>query len=286
MGWTPTQDCNSDMTARAIVSFVKSSNGGICRFRRRWTIITELILPSALSESQRGSGCVYFRMLISEVFHSIQGEGRFTGEPSSFVRTSGCNLRCWFCDTPYTSWSAAGDERTVGSLIAEVAAFECRHVVITGGEPMLLPELVPLTAELHRRDHFITIETAGTIYRKIHADLMSISPKCSNSTPTGTEWASRHNQRRHQPDVIRNLIADYPYQFKFVIDAPSDIYEVQRYLTEFPEIDQSSVYLMPQGVEPATLHEKQQWLESEAAQLGWKVSPRKHIELYGNRPGT
>lgn len=229
---------------------------------------------------------VNFRMLISEVFHSIQGEGRFTGVPSTFVRTSGCNLRCWFCDTPYTSWQAEGEERTVTSLLEQIEDFECEHVVITGGEPMLVADLTPFTAELKPRKHFITIETAGTVYRDVTADLMSISPKCSNSTPTGTDWASRHNARRHQPEVIRKLIREYPYQFKFVIDVPSDIYEVQKYLSEFPEIDGEAVYLMPQGIEVGSLKEKEDWLRDEAERRGWKLSPRKHIELFGNRPGT
>ena len=102
-------------------------------------------------------------MWISEVFHSIQGEGKFVGVESAFLRTSGCNLRCVFCDTPYTSWNPTGDERTLDSLLDEVTSFGAKHVVITGGEPLLVPDIVPLTQQLKANDHIITIETAGTV---------------------------------------------------------------------------------------------------------------------------
>jgi 7-carboxy-7-deazaguanine synthase len=88
---------------------------------------------------------------IAEVFYSVQGEGKLVGVPSVFVRTSGCNLRCKWCDTPYTSWTPEGEARTVASLVEEVAAFGAQHVVVTGGEPMIAPEVVALTAALRAR---------------------------------------------------------------------------------------------------------------------------------------
>ena len=100
-------------------------------------------------------------MLIAEIFHSIQGEGRYTGTASVFVRTSGCNLRCWFCDTPYTSWNPEGTTYSVEAILAEVARYNCPHVVLTGGEPLLVPDLVELTQELARGGAYVTIETAG-----------------------------------------------------------------------------------------------------------------------------
>ena len=111
---------------------------------------------------------------------------------------------------------------------------------MTGGEPLLLPDVVPLTAELRSRGHFVTLETAGTILREATADLMSISPKLANSTPSAERsevWSKRHEELRHRPDVIRSLIAGTRYQFKFVIDTPDDVADVETWLTEFPEID-------------------------------------------------
>src|SRR5215469_9962101 len=77
---------------------------------------------------------------IAEIFYSLQGEGSLVGVPSVFVRTSGCNLRCVWCDTPYTSWHPEGEERTLPSIVAEVEQYPARHVVVTGGEPMIAPE--------------------------------------------------------------------------------------------------------------------------------------------------
>ena len=76
-------------------------------------------------------------MKIAEIYRSVQGEGLLTGVPSVFVRTSGCNLRCWFCDTPYTSWRPEGRDMSIDEIVAQVEEWDTRHVVVTGGEPML-----------------------------------------------------------------------------------------------------------------------------------------------------
>ena len=225
-------------------------------------------------------------MQIAEIFHSIQGEGRYTGTPSVFVRTSGCNLRCWFCDTPYTSWNPEGTAWTVEAILAKVAQHHCPHVVLTGGEPMLVPDLVTLTQELAQRGAFVTIETAGTVDLPVVANLMSISPKLRNSTPMGDEWAARHDERRHAPEVIRRLIRDYAYQLKFVIDQPSDVADVEHWLTEFPEVVAENVYLMPQAITAEALREKTAWVQNAAVERGWQFSPRLHVELYGARRGV
>jgi 7-carboxy-7-deazaguanine synthase len=132
-------------------------------------------------------------MRIAEVFFSVQGEGSLVGVPSVFVRTSGCNLRCTWCDTPYTSWQPEGDDRSLDSILEEVRGFGAKHVVVTGGEPMIAPAIVQLTERLKQLDLHITIETAGTVLAPVRADLMSISPKLANSTPHQREsgrWAA------------------------------------------------------------------------------------------------
>jgi 7-carboxy-7-deazaguanine synthase len=225
-------------------------------------------------------------MLIAEIFHSIQGEGRYTGTASVFVRTSGCNLRCWFCDTPYTSWNPEGISYSVEAILAEITRYNCPHVVLTGGEPMLVPDLVELTQELTQRGAIVTIETAGTVDLPVVADLMSISPKLRNSIPIGDEWAARHDVRRHAPEVIRRLIRNYPYQLKFVIDRPDDVADVEQWLTEFPEVDAANVYLMPQATTAETLREKSAWVQNDAVKRGWQFSPRLHVEMFGARRGV
>lgn len=225
-------------------------------------------------------------MWISEVFESVQGEGRYAGVPTGFIRTSGCNLRCWFCDTPYTSWHPEGEERSIDSLLEETASYRAQHMVLTGGEPLLTPDIVPLSQRLRERGAVITIETAGTVFREVAADLMSISPKRANSIPRGTSWEQRHDARRHRPDVIHKLTTEYDYQLKFVIDSPADLDDVAAYLEEFPHIAPGKVYLMPQGTDMAVLGPKMNWLRTAAAERGWQVSPRLHIELFGNTRGT
>src|SRR4029078_1195514 len=98
-------------------------------------------------------------MRIAEIFRSVQGEGLLTGTESVFVRTSGCNLRCWFCDTPFASWSPEGEDLSVHEVLARVAYLACFHVGIAGGEPMLHAELIPLTSALHERGLHVTVET-------------------------------------------------------------------------------------------------------------------------------
>lgn len=222
---------------------------------------------------------------ISEIYPSTQGEGQFAGTPSMFIRTTGCNLRCWFCDTPFTSWEPEGGDLSVEQILDAVRPRDTEHVVITGGEPMLQLGLVELTKELHSNSRFITIETAGTLVRPVVADLMSISPKMSNSTPTAersAEWSVKHEENRHCPDVIRSLVSEYRCQFKFVIDQPSDVDEVSRYLDDFPKIDVATVWLMPQAATPHELAEKAGWVEAAAEAAGFRFTSRWHIEKYGN----
>ncbi len=229
-------------------------------------------------------------MRIAEIYASIQGEGLLTGRESIFIRTSGCNLRCWFCDTPYTSWAPEGEELSVAEILDRAKEWrDVEDVVITGGEPMLHAELTPLTAELRALGKRITIETAGTLLLPVDCDLMSISPKRANSTPSAerdARWHVRHERDRHIPDVVRRLIAKRPYQLKFVIDVPADCDDVETYLTEIPEIDRSRVLLMPQGTTVEELAVRTAWLETYCAEHGLRYCPRKHIEWFGFTRGT
>src|SRR5947208_9203032 len=129
------------------------------------------------------SGGLSFGVKIAEIFYSVQGEGSLLGVPSVFVRTSGCNLRCSWCDTPYTSWHPDGDTFSTSEVLQSALRYGCSHVVITGGEPMIVPEMPAFTEALHAQGIHITIETAGTVDAPVTCDLMSISPKLSNSVP-------------------------------------------------------------------------------------------------------
>lgn len=233
-------------------------------------------------------------MKISEIFRSLQGEGFLTGTDSIFVRASGCNLRCWFCDTPYTSWEPEGEDLSLDEILRQVDELlindrTCGHAVLTGGEPMLYAELAPLAAALKERGLHITVETAGTLYLPLACDLMSISPKLVGSGPTADQdhrWHKRHEKSRHVPEVIRRLVAEYQYQIKFVIDSPADCQAAEAWLIEFPQIDRSRVLLMPQGTDPETLAQKADWLQPYCQRHGLHFCERKHIQWYGNVRGT
>ncbi len=228
-------------------------------------------------------------MRIAEIYRSIQGEGLLSGTSSIFVRASGCNLRCWFCDTPFTSWRASGDDLAVDEIVRKVDAFGGSHVVLTGGEPMLFAELIPLCQRLHQSGYHLTVETAGTLYLPLECDLMSISPKLANSVPSvgkAGAWRQRHDQTRDAPEVIRRLITEYDYQFKFVIDRPQDCDEVEQYLVRYPEIERKRVMLMPQGTDVFGLAEVAQWLAPRCDEIGLAYCPRLHIEQFGFVRGT
>ena len=228
-------------------------------------------------------------MRIAEIYQSVQGEGFLTGTASVFVRTSGCNLRCWFCDTPHASSQPIGEDMAVHDIMREVGHHPAEHIVLTGGEPMLWAESLPLTEQLRNAGYHITIETAGTLYLPVHCDLMSISPKTSNSTPRGEQaerWRRRHERTRQAPRVIERLIRQYAHQLKFVVDDPHDLDEIDLYLQQFPDVDPDCIMLMPQGTSPDTLAETQAWLEPLCHSRGWKFCPRKQVEWFGLVPRT
>lgn len=221
-------------------------------------------------------------MHIAEIFESIQGEGPWAGTSSLFIRTSGCNLRCWFCDTPYTSWKPEGTAYSIDQLVRQVADSSAPDVVLTGGEPMLVPDLVPLTRKIRQLGRRITIETAGTVDQTVDCDLMAISPKLSNSVPNDAVWHDRHEKARFRPDVIRALLNRYNCILKFVIDHPEDVVEVTRWLAQFPDVDPGIVWLMPQARTREQLAEKADWLRNAARKHGYNFSSRLHIEMFGN----
>ena len=228
-------------------------------------------------------------MRVAEIYKSIQGEGFLTGEPSVFVRASGCNLRCWFCDTPHASWTPEGEDLSVAEILGRIELLNVDHVVLTGGEPMLFSEMIPLCQGIHNSGRHITIETAGTLYLPLDCDLMSISPKLAGSAPDPHEyrrWHRRHEQTREQLNVVNRLIDEFPYQMKFVIDQVRDCDEVLAYLQRVPKIDVERVFVMPQGTDQQQLDSIGIWLRPWAEANGLKLCERKQIQWFGFARGT
>ncbi|MBI2989084.1 MAG: 7-carboxy-7-deazaguanine synthase QueE [Deltaproteobacteria bacterium] len=228
-------------------------------------------------------------MRISEIFYSIQGEGRLLGTPSVFIRTSGCNLRCVWCDTPYTSWRPQGEEWSLGEILAEVKGHPTSHVVVTGGEPLLAPEIEELSARLKKNNYQVTVETAATLFKPLTCDLISMSPKLSNSTPWRREkgkFAQMHDERRLSLPVIQRFMGEYDYQLKFVVEERRDFAEIRGILRKLKNVDPARVLIMAQGRTKRELHKKARWIVDLCKKHGFRYTPRLQIELYGNRRGT
>jgi 7-carboxy-7-deazaguanine synthase len=228
-------------------------------------------------------------MRISEIFYSVQGEGILVGVPSAFVRTTGCNLRCRWCDSPYTSWEPSGETLTIGEILQRLSLHHTRHAVVTGGEPLLAPEIDALCARLSEAGYHITVETAATVFKPIACDLASLSPKLANSTPhdrEGGRFALRHDELRIQPDVLTAFMKHCPYQLKFVVDQPEDVEEILGLLDKLPPVDPGRVLLMPQGIGREELSQRGPWVAELCKQYGFRFCPRLHIDLYGNKRGT
>jgi 7-carboxy-7-deazaguanine synthase len=227
-------------------------------------------------------------MKIADIFFSVQGEGVLAGVPSAFVRTTGCPLHCVWCDTPYTSWEPQGEQISVADVLARLDAFGTRHVVVTGGEPLVAPGIVELCAALRGRGYHITVETAAVVFKPVACDLASLSPKLSSSVPherAGGRFALAHDALRWQPEVVRAFMDHCDYQLKFVLDRPDDLGEVLGMLEQLPGVQPGKVLLMPQGITRAELAQRGLWVVELCKQHGFRYCPRLHVELYGNERG-
>ena len=235
---------------------------------------------------------------INELFYSLQGEGKLAGVSTVFVRTSGCNLRCWFCDSYHTSWEPTHAWMELDDIIEEVASYDADHVVLTGGEPMMHEAAVELLDRLGERGYHTTVETNGTIYRDAHIDLASISPKLASSTPTADrdpagdgEWAERHEERRIELDELARLVDTYESQLKFVVTGPEDMAEITDLVERVrnataTQVADSDVLLMPEGVTREDLEETRTVVAELAMEHGYRYTPRLHVNLWNDAPGT
>jgi len=232
------------------------------------------------------------------LFETIQGEGKYVGVPSIFMRLSGCNLRCeWLnpdgsvtpCDTPYSSHKPEKNLKDVEDVLIDIRRFRARHVVVTGGEPFLQASVVALINELVCAEKFVTVETNGTIYRPTMAQFYSISPKLSSSTFEASKNFAKHEAARSQLDQLA-LFVKHPHQLKFVVNTPTDLAEIQTLLaglrTRNGSYDERNVYLMPQGVSSEQFDAKADWIVQECKLRGWNFTDRLHVRLWGHKRGV
>jgi 7-carboxy-7-deazaguanine synthase len=235
-----------------------------------------------------------------EIFLSLQGEGKNQGTPSVFVRTSRCNLYCAWCDTPYTwNWRGSGfahvdarefdrERETLELDVAGVAGwvrrFDCKRVVLTGGEPLLqAAECAELGRVLRAADarYQIEIETNGTLAPPQELDAVvdqyTVSPKLEHS---GVERSLRLRA------VALEALARNPKSvFKFVVQGAADCASVQELAASYG-IEADRIYLMPLGTTAEVLSARRPEVAESSLRHGYRFSDRLHIHLYGNRPGV
>ena len=234
---------------------------------------------------------------VNELFGSLQGEGKLAGVPSVFVRTAGCNLRCWYCDSYHTSWEPTGAWRSVEDVLAAVGDHDADHVVLTGGEPLVHEASVTLLERLEAAGYHTTVETNGTIPCEAPVDLASVSPKLTNSSPTAErdpagdgEWADRHDDRRIDVEAVSSLLEAHPFQLKFVVTGRADLEEVERLLERIRAaaavtVADTDVLLMPEGATRERLEETRTEVAELAAERGYRYTPRLHVDLWNDAPG-
>jgi len=240
-----------------------------------------------------------------EIFHSIQGEGKSTGIPSVFVRTSLCNLHCIWCDTDYTwNWvgtrfphendSMPGYQKfekkdwvavcEVSDVAETVDAFHCPNVILTGGEPMLQqPALVELAKLLRSKssDYRFEVETNGTLSPTLEFDTVvdqyNVSPKLENS--------ANPRRLREKPAALRFFAASPKANFKFVIAEKTDLEEVLGLLKTY-SIASEKVWLMPEGTSARALAQRRKWLVEICKHHGFRYSDRLHVQIWGDKKGV
>ena len=216
---------------------------------------------------------------IAETFYSIQGEGATAGLPAIFVRLQGCTVGCAWCDTKYSWDPTAGREVDLPALLDEVAAFPCRRVVITGGEPLESPLFAPLAAALAVRGYTVEVETSGTCAPAPESDpglQWNVSLKLSGSgVPENT---------RVNPDAIRAFLARAAW-WKFVVSEPGEVGEVLQLAERFA-LPRERVLLQPEGLRAEDLAARTLWLVEACKAHGFRFSPRLHILIWGAKRGV
>ncbi|MHC4083768.1 MAG: 7-carboxy-7-deazaguanine synthase QueE [Planctomycetota bacterium] len=220
-------------------------------------------------------------MRINEIFYSLQGEGFLAGAPSVFIRLAGCPLRCRWCDTKYAWDQTAGAHYSIAKIEQTIQQWPCKSTVITGGEPMINSDLTLLAQTLKASGKHITIETAGIAFiPDMPCDLMSISPKLSNSTPTNPELAAIHEDSRLDIAVLRELVDNYKYQLKFVVDSETDMPEIHQTLKEIGNVNLAKVMLMPMAATRDKLLAKSPMVAELCKKTGFTFCQRLQILLY------
>ena len=245
------------------------------------------------------------KLPIVEVYTCVQSEGKLSGIPHILIRTSGCTLRCQFsntdfCDSWYTSWHPDKGTWTWEKIIELYEANpQIKHTMITGGAPTMHKKLLPfMTQELKARGQHITLETEGSSFVEgCHIDLLSLSPKLSNSLPrVGTKTPlgklvtekdlNRHEKSRKNYDaMLKWILTSEDYQFKPVIGSPDQVAEIET-IQSLLEVPDDKVWGMAAGGSKEALEKNLIWTLDLCVEKGWNFVPRFHILMFGDKRGV
>lgn len=225
------------------------------------------------------------KVILNEMFYSLQGEGALAGVASVFIRLAGCPLRCKWCDTKYAWDEKAGKEYSLAEIVHFIEQQPAGHIVITGGEPMVSADLPALLEAVAALGSHVTIETAGIKYLPgLKCNLMSISPKLSNSLPADEKLRQEHTKSCLNIEAIKNLMDEYDYQLKFVVDEREDLNEIAEIVDKLnPNPDR--IVLMPQAVNKAEYISRAEFVAQACIRSGFRFSPRLQVILWNSQRG-
>ncbi|MES9924740.1 MAG: 7-carboxy-7-deazaguanine synthase QueE [Candidatus Thiodiazotropha endolucinida] len=210
------------------------------------------------------------QLRITEIFLSLQGEGRGAGYPTVFVRLTGCPLRCHYCDTPYAF--SGGEKYTLEDILQQVAGYDVEHVCVTGGEPLVQPECLPLLRALCDAGFRVSLETSGAL------DIGSVDERVARVMDLKTPGSGE--MQRNRMSNIDFLRADD--QVKFVITDRADYEWSCEQLKRFHITDRCEVLFSPaqDQMNPTQLAD---WMIEDRVQA--RLQLQLHKLLWGDQPG-
>jgi 7-carboxy-7-deazaguanine synthase len=208
-------------------------------------------------------------MKINEIFYSIQGEGKWSGLPNIFIRTTGCNLRCSFCDTKYAYDD--GKEMKIDEIIKEISKYPCKYVCVTGGEPLFQNDMPNLLDSLLKRKYWICLETNGSINIENIVDkkslMISLDIKCPSSN-------------MHEKMYLENLsVLKKDDQLKFVIGDKVDYDYAKKIIQKYKPI--CTVFFQP--VWETNAKQLAEWILND--ELNVKLGLQIHKIIWGDKRG-
>lgn len=207
-------------------------------------------------------------MKVNEIFYSIQGEGQLVGLPTIFIRFTGCNLRCTYCDTTYAY--TTGKEMSISDILSKIKKYPSKRICLTGGEPLLQKDLLTLIKKL--KNYSISIETNGSLNIKPYTSYASISLDIKSPS-------SGHKNDMYLENL--NLLTNKD-QVKFIVKTQTDINYAIKIIKKYSLDKKTNVFINPVY---GTTYNK---IVSEILKLGLdiRVGTQLHKIIWGNKKGV